>query len=240
MLSQITFLEDGTTLEGERKHRQLLINQSLAVHTFFFRNLTSFDVSACSNLDDCFVVALFGPLGSSRANIVRVSLRRQSDWCLLAYLLEAFNRLSWTAETETYEVTSVNVPAGDGDTGFFESLKERWTDEEPNLDAEEEEKLDEIAKRLAPSNYLIFRTMVIPSFVAVDCLRGALVTRHIACQPFLHLQNLTVELAFPFELYLIFYSRLFPSLRLLKLIGEVVITILVDHDIKLLRHAITE
>jgi hypothetical protein len=202
------------TLQGYSSQRKVLIDASLAVNTrfspFFFRNLTSFDFSGYCSPDQRFVVALLGPLGSNRTKIVQVSLNYPTHWILSSYLLEAFNRLSWFAELETYRAILDDPPAGDRDLGFLESLKESCTYEGLDFNEEEEDKLHEIAQRLAPSNYSIFRTMNPASFFSADCLSEVLHTRDRACHPFNNLQTLTIDVSYIFELYLIFYSSLFP------------------------------
>ncbi|GAA5911223.1 uncharacterized protein JCM6883_001946 [Sporobolomyces salmoneus] len=209
----------------------------------FFRHLTSF-TSAKTSLDADFVARLFGPLGLRRATIKELYLDGLRGCRLAPFLLEAFDRILHFPNFYDYDDLLDDFPENPLRTGARVTL-DKWLtykdveEDEQTLD-EYFDELNEIVQALAPTHWKVFLHYELmtqdPDAVLADIVPNPIHLGH----PFKSLENLTIEIRFAFELYLIFHSYLFPRLHRLKLIGTFGTSSDAKYDIKLFRHSITK
>ncbi|GAA5982151.1 hypothetical protein JCM5350_003473 [Sporobolomyces pararoseus] len=222
------------TTPAERSFVGLLFSPTL------FQNLTSFSTSKSRRVDDDFLAHLFGPLGSNRTSI-KTLLIPIEGWPVVSFLLESLSRSEWwwwpgidgKEQVETL-IDEIN------DWSLKEKLKQEyklWEEDEP-YDGLLEETLGEIAIDLGLVKYSVFKQLSDdPPFVQ----DGFDKNRYIRCHPFTSLFKLSLLVQNIEDIYLVFYSSLFPSLRILELAGCISLEVgEISHDFKLLRFSITE
>jgi len=114
-------------------------------------------------------------------------------------------------------------------------------EEDPRtLSAADFQHVRKTALERAPFDYSIFTWMGLGTNGVEEVLPSIHHTIDNPCHPFASLRSLTLSIEDSDQIYLIFYSRLFPVLETSKLVGYMRPTANLEHDIKLLRHSITE
>jgi hypothetical protein len=207
-----------------------------------FRNLTSFSDSRSNKIDDEFLAALFGPFCPSRYTINNLALSPSSSWRLVAFLFESVSRnLYYLEEEDLLDILPVVLaynPRGETQTLIRSRL---MAGEDPFEEVEEVDEIVDTAQRLAAVRYTIFEAMSLVTGESVEVLPFFLETRVISLHPFPSLRSLSLAVADAFDLYLIFYSQLCATLLTVKLSGELSLDeASLKHDVKLLRHSVTE
>ncbi|GAA5913697.1 uncharacterized protein JCM6883_000018 [Sporobolomyces salmoneus] len=216
---------------------------SFALSAFFFRDLTSIIVSPEFPFPRDFIISVCGPFGVNRKTLTQLSLGADASIWLNSFLLEAYSRMLdlWDLWATDY-LKMLDVIAQDGryprDCNLITT---RLVEEDRGhgLTDQECDRIERIARDLAPSNYRVLALMSVAT-LSHEVLPPILETRNMSCHPYHALQRLSLHVSVTFELYLIFHSRLFPVLRHLKLVGYFMGSLTLSHDVKLLRHSITE
>ncbi|GAA5957965.1 hypothetical protein JCM3765_006217 [Sporobolomyces pararoseus] len=209
---------------------------------FLFQNLTSFSASSDRPVDHDFLAHLFGPVGSNRTLIKTLSIPLRGQFRLIHFLFEASSRLAWywpgMDDMERVEALLNEIHDWDLQEKLREELN-KWR-EDRTYDGLIENTLEEIAVDLGLVKYSVFKLLWEcwenqvdePWFIKDSDIRG---------HPFTSLVQLSLMVVCIEDIYLILYSSLFPSLRLLDLTGEIGLEVReASHDIKLLRFSITE
>jgi hypothetical protein len=149
--------------------------------------------------------------------------------------------MEWEFFQMTLQDLTDEIPDGDPEEQFRDSLREYLREGYglAELGDEDYDKLKPIAQRLASKNYRVAWHLYPINCSSEELLPRIQETRMSFNYPFNSLQNLTMSIEDNYILYLIFYSYLFPSLRRVKLIGELFASHNMAHDVKLLRYSIT-
>ncbi|GAA5914426.1 uncharacterized protein JCM6883_004788 [Sporobolomyces salmoneus] len=219
---------------------------NLALSTFFFRDLTSITVSPKFPLPDDFIVSLFGPFGSNRSILRQYTVEK--NYGPESFLFEAYSRMAWAFfGLDNDELPDLIATLSQIEPRCEPIRRRKEQEEEGDFIVTDDEynTIVTIVEDLAPSNYNLSQLMVLETTFPQEILPEILRTRDVPCHPFEALQDLTIHISFTWELYLIFYSRLFPVLGCLTLVGgfglndEIGPPDTLPHDVKVLRHAIT-
>jgi hypothetical protein len=150
--------------------------------------------------------------------------------------------MSWEADDldAYFDVILDEIPDRDPDQELRDRLRGRLEEEDSYVLGEADwDKLEQIALRLAPSNFKVADYLTPETWYPPENLSSIVTTKKLTCHPFRSLRNLTLDMENTFELYLIFYSHLFPKLRYLKLMGQIDSHQNVSHDVKMFRHSVT-
>ncbi|GAA5901746.1 uncharacterized protein JCM6883_000380 [Sporobolomyces salmoneus] len=215
----------------------------LEMSPFFLRHLTSFTVPEgdCWTQPD-FIARLVGPIGFNRTTIKELSLVGSIQWPFVPFFLEALYRMEWITVVkytpsllESFPHDSLSIKARSALISFLEG-------DEEILDYDDEDEIDDTVRDLASTHWPMFAYHETVSSEADEVLAEILVNP--PPDPLLHpltsLENLTIKIRFALELYLIFHSRLFPSLRRLKVIGRIGTSSDPINDVKLFRLSVTQ
>ncbi|GAA5989298.1 hypothetical protein JCM5350_003435 [Sporobolomyces pararoseus] len=220
----------------------------LATTPAIFSNLTSFSVPTnfISNhavkLD--FLATLFGPVGSNRTIIRHLDLALHDSWPFTPFLLESVNRIDWVFDEATFQALLVDIlEAHPNETAKAAIIRRMEEEGEATLDGDVLHELDETAFGLASTRYDVFRQMSLNTVDPVVVLPLCISSRDLPCHPLNSLRKLSIAVDEIVELYLIFHSRLFPSLIYLKISGSFEASEAssnLEYNIKLLRLSITK
>ncbi|GAA5979433.1 hypothetical protein JCM5350_003903 [Sporobolomyces pararoseus] len=213
---------------------------SIAFEPDLFRNLTTFSLSTPSIVDHDLLVALFGPLGRIRITICNLRLPEEEEWRLLPFLLEAHDRMRWSWDRGAFDRLLDELVDECLDEELKLSIKNRIQSYGQAVSEEEYDELEDIAHGLAPTRWSLFKSMLLDTVEPDEILDYFLGTKEAFSHPFTGLRFLSLAVEDSYELYLLFISRLLPSLDVLKLIGGIYTSINLAFDIKLLRHSITQ
>ncbi|GAA5901869.1 OBAP family protein [Sporobolomyces salmoneus] len=214
----------------------------LEMSPFFLRHLTSFATLESEHpTQPDFAALLFGPNGVNRATIKELSLVNSIRWPFVPFLLVALDRMEWIAEIkytpsllDSFPHDSLSIKARSALISFLEG-------DEDVLDYDDEDEIYDTVRDLASTHWSMYACHGAESTDADEVLAEILSNPPLNSlwHPFTSLENLTIRIRFAFELYLIFHSCLFPSLRRLKVIGKIGTCDDANYDVKFFRHSIT-
>jgi len=152
--------------------------------------------------------------------------------------------MSWHADKCEDYVDDIldGISDWDPDQDFRDRLRERLEEKGSYVFEDGDwEKLRTIALRLASTKFDAVFCLIADTGVPQEIVASLVTTENFRCHPFLSLRTLTLHVENATELYLLFYSHLFPKLRHLKLLGQVDVDTFenVVHDVNMFRYSVT-